>query len=76
MRTLNPRPLPPAALRVLAVTAEDWGLRMCSPLAQKDPTAQRAAPAPTPLHAAHSTPSELQQWPYWPDYPGQAIGWR
>ena len=58
------RPLPPAALRLLAVTAEAWAVRLCSPL-----------PAPR-RHAAQTTPAELRQWPYWPDYPGAAIGWR
>lgn len=68
------RPLPPAALRVLAATAEAWGLCLCAPLPAPRPRAVR--PSPARGHAAHSTPAELRQWPYWPDYPGAAIGWR
>ena len=63
------RPLPPTALRVLAATADAWGLGMCAPLLA---IRTRAAPR----HAAHSSPKELRQWPYWPDYPSAAIGWR
>ena len=63
------RPLPPTALRVLAATADAWGLCMCAPL----PAIRTRA---APRHAAHSSPEELRQWPYWPDYPSAAIGWR
>ena len=68
------RPLPPAALRVLAVTAEAWDLCRCAAL-----PAIRTRRTPRPHgcgHAAHNTPAELRQWPYWPGFPGAAIGWR
>ena len=53
----------------LAATADAWGLGMCAPL----PAIRTRA---APRHAAHSSPKELRQWPYWPDYPSAAIGWR
>lgn len=62
--TATARPLPPAALRLLTVTAVAWGLMPCRP-------ARAAVP---PVGA--STRAERRQWPYWPDLPAAAVGWR
>ena len=56
------RSLPPAARRLLAVSAAAWGLRPC------------CRPAPRPAGA--SSAAELRQWPYWPALPAAAVGWR
>ena len=53
--------LPPTTLRVLAMTAEAWGLSLCAPV----PAIRvRVARLHAPRHAAYSTPSDLRQWPY------------
>ncbi|WOP15713.1 hypothetical protein [Ottowia sp. SB7-C50] len=76
MRPPITHPLPPAALRVLAITADAWGLSLCAPLPTIRTQPPRAPRAQAHAHAAHSTPADLRQWPYWPDYPSAAIGWR
>ncbi|MGB3069008.1 MAG: hypothetical protein WBC18_10685 [Ottowia sp.] len=55
------RPLPPEALRMLAVTAALWRVTQCSRPAR-------------PMGMV--TGSELRRWPYWPAYPAAAAGWR
>jgi hypothetical protein len=69
--------LPPPALRLLAVTARHWRLGEGGPLStERGRTAQRASIAPPPGQVGQTTPLELRRWPYWPHYPGAAIGWR
>ena len=63
------RPLPPAALRVLAVAAENWGLCLCARL----PAIRTRMVLRVPVQGVSA---ELREWPYWPDYPGAAVGWR
>ena len=66
MTTAPARPLPTHAQALLATTAAHWGLAMggggAAPL-------RRRRPAPAVL-------VENQPWPYWPAYPGAAVGWR
>ena len=66
MPTDPARPLPTHAQALLATTAAHWDLAPCGNAA---PRRRRHDPAP-PATAAN------QPWPYWPAYPGAAVGWR
>jgi len=69
--------LQPPAARVLAVTAQAWGLGMPVFRIPLVPgmAARRPAPART-VAARLSLVMEALDWPYWPAYPGAAAGWR
>ena len=57
------------ARQVIALTRSEWGLGM----------RQRAQPAPKPVASRPALPEALvdrSHWPYWPAYPGAAVGWR
>jgi hypothetical protein len=65
MTTAPARPLPTHAQALLATTAAHWGLAMrggATPLRRRQPVPAAAA--------------ARQPWPYWPAYPGAAVGWR
>jgi hypothetical protein len=72
-----PNALPHRARAVIELTRFQWGLggnpRQGHPATEHRVVALERQVAASPQPAALV---DRQHWPYWPDYPGAAVGWR